>query len=214
MKNQQWITAVCILLTCTASQMVSADQTYIYKEVDGTVWYSNVAPASQDNSRFQLVSVKGRNTATSSCRGMTTKKLNRRASSFDSTIRKFSHEYKVDSKLVKAVVRNESCFDKMAVSTAGAQGLMQLMPPTARSLGVNDSFNAEQNLRGGIKYLSELISLYNNNLALALAAYNAGPGTVKKYDGVPPYRETQRYVERVMASYREYLREYLQADAG
>lgn len=214
MKNQQWIYAVCILLTSTACQSVSADQTYVYKEVDGTVWYSNVAPDSQDNSRFQLVSVKGRTTATSSCRGMTTEKLNRRADSFDSTIRKFSLEFKVDSKLVKAVVKNESCFDKMAVSTAGAQGLMQLMPPTARSLGVNDSFNAEQNLRGGIKYLSELISLYNNNLALALAAYNAGPGTVKKYDGVPPYRETQRYVERVMASYRDYLREYLQADAG
>lgn len=202
------------MLICVVSQATSADKTYIYKEVDGTVWYTNVAPSSQDNARFALVSVKGRATATVSCRGMTTKKLNHRSVSYDSTIRKYSREFKVDSKLVKAVVRNESCFDKMAVSAAGAQGLMQLMPPTARSLGVYDAFNAEQNLRGGIRYLSELITLYDNNLAKALAAYNAGPGTVNKYDGVPPYKETQRYIEKVMSSYREYLREYLATDAG
>ena len=206
--------AACLLLVCVTSQTTNADKTYVYKEADGTVWYSNVAPASQDSTRFQLVAVKGRATATSSCRGMTSKKLDHRAVSYDSTIQKFSREFKVDSKLVKAVVRNESCFDKMAVSRAGAQGLMQLMPPTAKALGVHDAFNAEQNLRGGIQYLSELIDRYNNNLALALAAYNAGPGTVEKFDGVPPYAETEKYVKRVMDSYRDYLKEYLQQDAS
>lgn len=201
-------------LLCCANPALHAEQTYVYQENDGTVWYTNVAPSSQDNSRFKLITIKGRASASASCRGLTTKTLNQRAASYDSTIRELSIEYKVDSKLIKAVIKNESCFDKMALSSAGAQGLMQLMPPTARSLGVTDSFNAQQNLRGGIRYLSELISLYNNNLALALAAYNAGPGTVKKYGGVPPYPETERYVEKVMQSYREYLREYLQADAS
>ena len=214
MNFQLWIKAACMMFVCVASQATNADKTYVYKEADGTVWYSNVAPASQDSTRFQLVAVKGRSTATSSCHGMTTEKLNHRAVSYDSTIQKFSREFKVDSKLVKAVVRNESCFDKMAVSRAGAQGLMQLMPPTARSLGVDDAFNAEQNLRGGIKYLSELINRYDNNLALALAAYNAGPGTVEKFNGVPPYAETERYVENVMKSYRTYLQDYLQQDAS
>lgn len=214
MNKQRWMKAASVLLVCVTSQVTNADKTYIYKEADGTVWYTNVAPASQDNRRFQLIAVKGRPTATSSCRGMSPKKLDHRAVSYNSSIQRFSNEFKVDSKLVKAIVRNESCFDKMAVSSAGAQGLMQLMPPTAKSLGVHDAFDAEQNLRGGIRYLSELITRYDNNLALALAAYNAGPGTVEKFAGVPPYKETQHYVERVMKSYREYLKEYLQADAG
>lgn len=214
MKTQQWTRITLVLLTLGFSQCTIADRTYVYKEVDGTLWYTNVAPSAQDTSRFKLISVKGRKTATTSCRGMTRQKLEHRAVGFNSIIEEFALEYKVDSKLVKAVVQNESCFDKMAVSRAGAMGLMQLMPPTAQSLGVEDAFNAKQNLRGGIQYLSELIKLYDNNLALALAAYNAGPGTVEKYDGVPPYKETQRYVEKVMNSYRQYLREYLRTDAG
>ena len=113
-------------------------------------------------------------------------------------------EFQIDAKLVKAVVRNESCFDKMARSRAGAQGLMQLMPATAEELGVIDPFDSVQNIRGGTKYLSSLMKKYNNNLTLALAAYNAGPGSVAKYDGVPPFPETQRYIERVMKTYREY----------
>lgn len=199
---------------CLYSQHITADRTYVYEEVDGTVWYTNVAPAAQDNARFQLLAVKGRPNASRSCNGMTPTKMQVRARDFDSTIHRIAGEFKVDSKLIKAVVRNESCFDVMAVSKAGAQGLMQLMPPTARELGVTDPFNAEQNLRGGIRYLKELMDKYSNNIALALAAYNAGPGAVAKYDGVPPYRETENYIERVMKSYREYLREHLQASNG
>ena len=111
----------------------------------------------------------------------------------------------IRDRLVMAVIRNESCFDKAAVSSAGAEGLMQLMPATATSLGVIDSFSPQQNIRGGTQYLAELIKRYNNNLGIALAAYNAGPGAVAKYDGVPPYKETQKYIEKVMKSYRSYL---------
>ena len=82
---------------------------------------------------------------------------------------------------------------------------MQLMPTTAEELGVTDPFDSVQNIRGGTKYLSKLMKKYSNNLALALAAYNAGPGSVAKYDGVPPFPETERYIERVMKTYRKYL---------
>lgn len=199
-----------IILACLVSPNLTADRTYVYKESDGTVWYTNIVPDNQDQGRFELLSVKGRPTAKGSCHGMTRSKLRGRASLFESTIQRIAGEYKVDSKLVKAVIRNESCFDTGAISTAGAQGLMQLMPPTARELGVKDPFNAEQNLRGGIQYLSELLRKYDNNIGLALAAYNAGPGNVARYNGVPPFKETQRYIEKVMNSYRDYLREYLQ----
>lgn len=200
-----------IILACLISQNLTADKTYVYKESDGTIWYTNIVPEYQDQAQFELVSVRGRATATSSCRGMTRSKLRGRANAFESTIRRLSGEYKVDSKLVKAVIRNESCFDTEAISRAGAQGLMQLMPPTASELGVRNPFNAEENLRGGIQYLSNLLQRYDNNIGLALAAYNAGPGNVARYNGVPPFKETQRYVKNVMDSYRDYLREYLQS---
>ena len=145
---------------------------------------------------------------------MTKNKLAKRAATYQTLIDQYSKEYSVDANLVKAVVRNESCFDRTAVSTAGAEGLMQLMPATAKSLDVYDSFQAAENLRGGTRYLSELIARYHNNLSLALAAYNAGPGAVDKYDGIPPYPETQTYVKRVMKSYREYIKELALSDAG
>ncbi len=196
------------------SKSVFAEKTYVYKETDGTVWFTNVTPSAQDSTRFKLLEVKGRVTATKSCKGMTDSKLAKRAADYQDIINQYAKEFRLDSKLVNAVIRNESCFDKSATSPAGAEGLMQLMPATARSLGVTDSFQPHQNLRGGMQYLSELVRRYNNNLALALAAYNAGPGAVAKYDGVPPYPETQKYIERVMKSYRSYLRDYLVADAG
>lgn len=189
-----------------ASSALATEKTYVYKEADGTLWYTNVTPTAQDLTQFTLIEVRGRGPATASCRGMNSKKLEHRALSFNSIIERMAREFQIDAKLVKAVVRNESCFDKMALSRAGAQGLMQLMPATAESLGVVDPFNAVQNIRGGTKYLSQLIKKYDNNLALALSAYNAGPGSVAKHNGVPPFPETQRYIERVMKTYRQYLR--------
>lgn len=200
-----------LFLACVMSQNLTAEKTYVYKDTDGTIWYTNIVPEYQDTARFKLLAIKGRSTATSSCKGMTPSRLRGRASAFESTIQQISGEYKVDSKLVKAVIRNESCFDTDAISTAGAQGLMQLMPPTAAELGVKNPFNAEENLRGGIQYLSKLLNKYDNNIGLALAAYNAGPGNVARYNGVPPFKETRRYVEKVMDTYRDYLREHLQA---
>ncbi len=107
-------------------------------------------------------------------------------------------EHNVDRDLLASVVKAESNGNARAVSRTGAQGLMQLMPATAADLGVQDSFRPDQNVRGGSTYLDALLTRYHDNLALALAAYNAGPAAVDKYHGIPPYRETQLYVARVI----------------
>ena len=103
----------------------------------------------------------------------------------------------VDEAIVRAIIHAESAFNPNALSRVGAQGLMQLMPATARRFGVSDSFDASQNIGGGVKYLAWLLKRFNGNLTLAAAGYNAGEGAVAKYNGVPPYSETQRYVQRV-----------------
>ncbi len=114
--------------------------------------------------------------------------------------------YNVDADLLASVVRAESAGHARAVSRAGAQGLMQLMPGTASDLGVADSFAPNQNIQGGSAYLDSLLKRYKDNLQLALAAYNAGPAAVDRWHGIPPYRETRLYVARVI---REYNRRYL-----
>ena len=116
---------------------------------------------------------------------------------FEGYIYRAAKEYGVEPSLIKAIIKTESDFDPDAKSKAGAEGLMQLMPKTARSYNVHNSYNSEQNIMAGTKHIKYLLDKYKDNLILALAAYNAGETAVNKYNGVPPYPETQRYVQKV-----------------
>lgn len=168
---------------------LSSAEIYKYVDENGVVHFTNVP-----DKRYTLV-LKDR---------WVRVRLGANFDQYDPVIRKTSERYGVDHALVKAVIKAESNFDSLAVSRAGAKGLMQLMPGTAKSLGVNDSFHPADNIEGGVHHLRYLLELFDGNLQLALAAYNAGEEAVFRYNGLPPYQETRTYVQRVLQYFQNY----------
>ncbi|MBX2879505.1 MAG: lytic transglycosylase domain-containing protein [Granulosicoccus sp.] len=138
------------------------------------------------------------------CYGYSVAATARRAARYAPLIESYARRYDISAELVKAVITRESCFREHAQSHVGAYGLMQLMPETAKWLGVSDIGNPKENLRAGIRYLAQLKRRFGS-VELALAAYNAGPGNVERYDGIPPFKETQSYVKTVMSYYQSYV---------
>ena len=167
-------------------------------KVDANI-YSNDSSVSGINNATLLRAIQEVNDAKRDY-GSTTVNPNSKSQIIE-MVNQISRKNGVDEKLVQALIKQESGFNPNAKSKAGAIGLMQLMPSTAKSLGVKDPYNAVQNVEGGVKYLKSMLNKYNGNVILALAAYNAGPNAVDKYDGVPPYKETQNYVKSILANY-------------
>lgn len=128
----------------------------------------------------------------------------KRTSQYDAIIKKYSKKYGISVALIKSVITAESCFNSRAVSPKGAEGLMQLMPMTAKRFGVSNSFDTDANIRAGTRYLQFLLNYFEDDLLDTIAAYNAGEGAVKKYKGIPPYKETRQYVSKVSTLYKYY----------
>ncbi|MCB9506145.1 MAG: lytic transglycosylase domain-containing protein [Myxococcales bacterium] len=178
---------------------------YRYVAEDGTVTFT-----TEQRRGEQPTAIYGEPERPGSSRATPSDRPNpnptRDASAFDPIIARAAATYSLPFEFIKAVIRVESAFDPHAVSHAGAQGLMQLMPSTATSLNCDDPFDPEQNIMAGTLYLRILTNRYNGDINLVLAAYNAGTGTVAQYDGIP-YEATRRYIERVYQYYEEYRAE-------
>lgn len=148
--------------------------------------------------------VKKKNKRYISCMSFSTARLNKRAKPYMASIQKYAKKYQVDANLIKSVIAAESCYNRTAVSPKNAQGLMQLIPATASRFGVSDSFNADQNIKGGTRYLRFLLKRFKGDLQKVIASYNAGEGAVDRYKGIPPYSETKQYVKNVLKVYGKF----------
>lgn len=198
--------ALAPVLGATSPAHADDDVTYKYRGDDGTVWYTDRRPNADELDNYEFMGYHGRPPARSSCRGLGEAERQRRADRIERPLRRLSERYGADRLIIKAMISVESCFDPEAVSSVGAQGLMQLMPETARELGVTDPFDIHANLRGGIEYFQRLRRAFPDRLEAALAAYNAGPGAVRRHGGIPPYEQTQKYVRRVLDQLEQYRR--------
>ncbi len=180
---------VIFFLACCAPV---PSQAHIYRYIDseGIVHYTNAPTASGFKLYIREKAV-----------GLTVGSVSK---AYDAIIQKAQVKYGIEFSLIKAVIQAESGFNPRAVSKKGAKGLMQLMPDNYKALSVIDPFDPSQNIMGGTRYLKQLLNRYDAKLPLALAAYNAGPTAVDRYRRIPPYAETQNYVQKVMALYNRY----------
>ena len=174
-------------------------QVYAYVGKDGVRNYTSVRPRGVSASAMRTIKYSYMETcyACGAKPGLNFGTLRLNTAAYQAEIAAAAREHGVEEAIVRAIIHAESAYNPMALSRVGAQGLMQLMPATARRFGVSDAFNPQQNIQGGVKYLAWLLKRFNGNLTLAAAGYNAGEGAVDKYNGVPPYNETRRYVDRV-----------------
>lgn len=182
-----------------------AGQMYIYKDKNGSTLLTNRKSSDQSLTKVKATYYADSNIHSYSNWGSSEAAVlpsySRGKNAYDHIIRQAAQTHGVSEGLIKAVMHTESGFNSNARSPVGAQGLMQLMPATARRFNVSNAYDPQQNIFGGAKYLGWLIKRFNGNTSLALAAYNAGEGNVAKYGGIPPFRETQDYVRRVTSRY-------------
>jgi hypothetical protein len=180
---------VAAAVLCTASPALA--QIYSWRDADGKLVLSDKPRPDQGPQTTYDVDGAG------STRATIPHVARDKSAPYDASINAHSERMGVAADLVRAVIQVESAFNPIAVSNKGAMGLMQLMPATAQELGVTNPFDPDQNIRGGVTYLKQLLNRYDNKVELALAAYNAGIGNVEKYGDVPPFKETRKYVDKI-----------------
>ncbi|MBI5643770.1 MAG: transglycosylase SLT domain-containing protein [Deltaproteobacteria bacterium] len=199
--NIVFLAAVAVFMLSGAA---SADF-YRYVDEEGVVHITNVPTTTRYKWMMSERRTKAGNSTVSASYKKTTYSTKIPTNTkYEDIIYNAAERYGIDPKLVKAIVKAESDFDSSAVSVAGARGLMQLRPETARIMGVRDIHDPEENVEGGIRYLSKLLKMFDWKVPLAVAAYNAGENAVLKYGTIPPYSETQTYVKRVLYYYGKY----------
>jgi len=194
-----FIAALAIILCANSQARAGA---YIYEESDGKIVLTDRPRNGKLLASISPETKMAGNSKKTAKSRASSKSNTRFFTRYNSIIKKAASKYKLDHKLVSAVIQVESQFDPMAVSRSGAKGLMQLMPSTARQLGVIDSHDPSQNIEGGTKYLRYLIERFKGDVTLALAAYNSGPLNVEKYGKIPPFRETKRYIKKIYGIYK------------
>jgi soluble lytic murein transglycosylase-like protein len=185
---------LALALVCAAVPAVAQAQIYSWRDAGGNLVISNT-PKDAAARTFEVPGVRG--TIRTTRKVTDSKLLNKRAAQYESLIVEHATAQGVNPDLVRGVIQAESAFNPQARSHKGAMGLMQLMPATALLYGVTNPYDPAQNIRAGVAYLKSLLTKYAQKEELALAAYNAGPGAVKKYGAVPPYRETRDYIARI-----------------
>ncbi len=196
-----WVLAAILVTLIFFAPPEAGAAIYRYLGSDGSIHFTDIPSSGAVKVASDSVSVPAshKKKGTAFCRVSSRDK--EKDPHIENLIQNMCSKYGVDPSLVRAVISAESGYNRMAVSPKGAMGLMQLMPGTASSLGVFDPFDPQQNIEGGVRYLSSLLDRFGGNVTLALAAYNAGPGCIEKYGAVPPYQETGTYVKKVLASY-------------
>lgn len=194
---------MALLLLLKAGDGIAGNSVYAYRASDGSWLFSDHALKTRN---YQLVRKKD------SARGAAARKqapfYGGDPSAYDRLIRKMARTYNVDPALIKAVMHAESSFNPQATSHKGASGLMQLMPSTAQQYGAYDPYDPVQNIQAAAHYLSDLMQRYDNDMTLVLAAYNAGENAVDRHKGIPPYTETQSYVNKVLRFKNYYMKEF------
>lgn len=194
------VTGLLMFACLLGSQSVLAE-VYKFTDKDGIVHYTNVRPVGQQ--KIQTFSFPCY-ASDPTCNQLDWEKIPLNRGAFNEEIEAAAEVFAVDDALIRAIIHAESAYQPEALSPKGAQGLMQLMPATQEELQIVDVFDPLSNIEGGTLYLSRLLEQFDQSVELATAAYNAGPGAVSKYGGVPPYKETREYVRRVKILYRRY----------
>jgi len=194
------------LLPCLVATLASGGGSiYRYVEADGTIVYTNVPPRGAPAKAARRVAGEFRPAPAPAAPAKITPTTSQELTAFDALIDDAAVRYRIPTNLVRAVMHAESAFDPTAVSSAGASGLMQLMPETAQRMYVKDIFDVRENIEGGVRYLRVLANEFDGDMVKMVAAYNAGPDAVRRFNGqVPPFAETQAYVRKVLRLYFQY----------